>query len=265
MQIFPHEQNTADDLICLFLEKRHVLYYANIGPGNNYLGWVYDFKIRDSSGNPVRLDLRSEPDLFLLFALAVYWSRTGPWENAAYFISWLKTQDSWNIESWKDENKVSQLQARRKEIAGTLKHELEGIDARRKLSIRKDVFRSIHILAQNWHQIKNSLEESEREDDYKIFIDHVRNIEGLGVGKKRMMKKIPLILRELRCQGRYRNIPGQLCCVTDTRVKDAADELGICLKCTADISSVLENSAKIYRLFGELYDIPLFAYEDVKK
>lgn len=89
--------------------------------------------------------------------------------------------------------------------------------------------------------------------------------EGLGAGKNKMRIRIPLILRELRCQKIYNNIPGEICCVPDVRVKISSKEIGIMLPHISSIDNLLKASKIIYDNFGDLYDIPLFAYEDVKK
>jgi len=92
----------------------------------------------------------------------------------------------------------------------------------------------------------------------------LRNLSGLGNGNKSMLIKIPLILRELRCQNIYNNIPGELCCVADSRVLKAGQELGIFLVKPNNIRTLIETSEKIYALFDDLFDLPLFAYEDLK-
>ncbi|MDC1105131.1 hypothetical protein OAT16_00400 [Prolixibacteraceae bacterium] len=95
-------------------------------------------------------------------------------------------------------------------------------------------------------------------------MEFLREIKGLGVGDKKMLIKIPLILRELRCQGIYNNISGKLCCVPDARVYDATKELQINLPVTNSLRSLKDSSEVIYELFGNLYDLPLFAYFDLK-
>ncbi len=52
--------------------------------------------------------------------------------------------------------------------------------------------------------------------------------------------------------------------IPDQRVKNAVmdDKLSIPLPTNATMQSVLKSSEIIYNLFGDLYDIPLFAYED---
>ncbi len=132
-----------------------------------------------------------------------------------------------------------------------------------KVSFRKDIYDSCRILANNWRTIEEHLRRSERENNYMIFIDYISEIKGLGAGDKRMKIKIPLILRELRCQGVYKNIPGEFCCVPDIRAIDTAKAIGIPGLRSNTIKAMMKSSAIIYRHFGDLYDIPLFAYEDV--
>ncbi len=80
-----------------------------------------------------------------------------------------------------------------------------------------------------------------------------------------MRIKIPLILRELRCQNVYHYIRGKDCCVPDERVKLAAKSLGIKMPHINNLQNLFKASEIIYKKFGDLYDIPLFAYEDIKK
>jgi hypothetical protein len=81
---------------------------------------------------------------------------------------------------------------------------------------------------------------------------------------RKMLIKIPLILRELRCQNIFNNISGELCCVPDTRVFEAGKELNLKIPRTGNLENLILSSTKIYQLFGDLYDIPLFAYYDLK-
>jgi len=133
------------------------------------------------------------------------------------------------------------------------------------VSFRKDYFSSVRKLAEEWNNIKKLLELSEYEGNYKIFINYISKVRGLGAGQNKMRIKIPLILRELRCQNVYRHIPGKYCCVPDARVKNVAEELKIVLPHITSISNLFKASEVIYKYFGDLYDIPLFAYQDIKK
>lgn len=133
------------------------------------------------------------------------------------------------------------------------------------MSFRRDYIESVVVITQNWNKIKSKLEASHKENDYGIFIDYISDLEGLGAGKNKMRIKIPLILRELRCQKIYDNIPDELCCVPDERVKRAAKEIGLSIPTINSLESLFKASKIIYDNFGNLYDIPLFAYEDVRK
>ena len=79
-----------------------------------------------------------------------------------------------------------------------------------------------------------------------------------------MLIKIPLILRELRCQNIYENISGGYCCVPDMRVIEAADALDLNLSPVTE-RNLFQLSERIYGDFGDLYDLPLFAYEDIRQ
>jgi hypothetical protein len=262
-------ENTAEKensklLIEKFLLEKHKLPYANIGLNNEYLGWVKDFNLRDFNNNTIGLDLTKDNDLFLLFVLAVVWSRTGPWENSAFFVSYLKTNKKDTIEFWNNEVNFFKEESIRKITAKKVTTQITGINPRKTISFRKDVFSSVHLLAKKWPDILKILDKSEKESNYILFMEFMRSIEGLGVNKNKILIKIPLILRELRCQQIYSNISGELCCVPDARVFRSAKELMINIPKVSNLENLIKGSSKIYQLFGDLYDLPLFAYDDLK-
>jgi len=76
----------------------------------------------------------------------------------------------------------------------------------------------------------------------------------------------------MRCQEVYQNIPGELCCVPDARVVDQIKKYNISAETNikelsstrpATVESLINSSKKIYSIFGDLYDMPLFAAEDI--
>jgi hypothetical protein len=266
MKITEEEKRVANNLIESFLEKKNKLPYANIGDKNEYLGWVKNFNLTDSSNDQkISLDLNNNNDLFLLFVLAIVWSRSGPWENSAYFVAYLKINKKDTIQYWINEKNYKKEEKNRKDSAEEISIKLKGMVPRKKISFRRDIFSSVHKLAEKWDDILIALETSERENEFESFMKYVRKIKGLGVNNRKMLIKITLILRELRCQSIYSNISGELCCVPDARVYKAAKELKIKIPTTNNLENLTKSSTKIYRLFGDLYDLPLFAYEDLKK
>ena len=202
--------------------------------------------------------------MFLLFVLAIVWSRTGPWENSAFFVSYLKIRRIDSYQFWIDNKNCIRESERRTESVKFILENVSGIRPRKRISFRKDIFKSINILAKNWISIKQSLESSEKQKDFRIFMNFIRDIKGLGVEQNKILIKITLILRELRCQNIFDNISGSLCCVPDARVNKSCKEIGIYLPKTNNIETLISNSTKIYILFGDLYDLPLFAYNDLK-
>lgn len=252
-------------LINAVLNNKDNLSYVNLNENNEYRGWTYDFNITLPEGENMRLDLSKEEDLFLLFILASSWSKTGPWENAAFFTTYLKISKKDKVDLWLDNDFVIHEVNCSEQNAVNIVELCKGVVTRKKVSFRKDYFSSISIIAENWTEIKAKLENSNKENNYRIFIDYISRLEGLGAGKNKMRIKIPLILRELRCQKIYNNIPGEICCVPDERVKISSKEIGIMLPHISSIDNLLKASKIIYDNFGDLYDIPLFAYEDVKK
>lgn len=254
-----------DKLINAVLNNKNKLSYVNLNKNNEYRGWTYDFNITLPDGKNMRLDLSKEEDLFLLFVLASSWSKTGPWENAAFFTTYLKINQKDKLDLWLDNDFINnEINSSEENAKNTVKL-CNGVVARKKVSFRKDYYSSISVIAEHWNEIKNKLEISNKENNYRIFIEYISNVEGLGAGKNKMKIKIPLILRELRCQKIYDNIPGELCCVPDERVKLSSKEIGIILPHINSLDSLLKASKIIYQNFGDLYDIPLFAYEDVKQ
>lgn len=76
------------DIKELVIKNKHKLSYININDNNLYTGWVSDFHLKYKPKNiQLKLNLKKESDLFLLFVLASSWSKTGPWENALFFVS----------------------------------------------------------------------------------------------------------------------------------------------------------------------------------
>lgn len=261
------EEKIASRLTSVFLEYANELQYANLD-NNKYQGWVSNFNLK-VNGERFKLELNDENDLFLLFVLAIAWSRSGYWENSVYFVAYLKTYNKSRVEYWKDSKNIEMEIDRRKKSINEISSVSSEFNTRAKASFRKDIFPSVGILAQEWDEIQISLANAAENADYIPFMQYVRSIQGLGARKRKILIKIPLILRELRCQGVYQNIPGEFCCVPDKRVLDASKTIGIKLvdpyrRASLDISSLINSSRKIYALFGDLYDIPLFAYEDLK-
>lgn len=253
-----------ENLITAVIENKENLSYVNLNSNNEYQGWVSDFNIIRPNGTKMYLDLNNENDLFLLFVLASAWSKTGPWENAAFFTTYLKENQKVKTDLWLDDLFVQSEIENREKNAKRIVKLCNGLTSRNKVSFRVDYFSSITILSKNWITIKEKLQESNLKNDYMIFIKYLASIDGLGSGQKRMRIKIPLILRELRCQKIFNNIPGEFCCVPDERVKESAKRIDLRLPTVNSLENLFRASAIIYCQFGDLYDIPLFAYEDLK-
>lgn len=252
-----------EELIKALIINKDKLTYINLDNENKYNGWVSDFNIVFDNGKNMYLDLSKERDLFLLFVLAASWSKTGPWENAAYFTTYLKYNKKDNFIDWLDDEFISIEVSNRMRNAKEIINVSKGVVPRKKVSFRKDYYHSIKVLAENWTEIKDKLEKSSKENNFMIFIEYISKIQGLGAGNNKMRIKIPLILRELRCQKIYNNIPGEYCCVPDERVKEACKNLNIKIPIINSIDNLLLASKIIYDNFGDLYDIPLFALDDV--
>lgn len=246
-------------LIELTVKNLNNLSYINLDENNRYKGWVEYFGLKEKNTQKlVGLNLKNEDNLFLLFVLASAWSKTGPWENAVYFTTYLKSKN-YKVTDWLNKSFVDKEINSREENAQNIVDMTTGIEARKKVAFRKDFYSSLTILVENWEDIKFKLSESAQKADWLIFIDYIGGISGLGAGKNKMRIKIPLILRELRCQNIYPNIDGKYCCVPDERVKEAYKSIGEKMP-----QDYLKASEFIYNDFKDLYDIPLFAYMDFK-
>jgi hypothetical protein len=245
------------------IENKGILPYINLNEKNEYVGWVSDFHFKFDDGNQMYLDLKKDSDMFLIFVLAVAWSRSGRWENAAYFVAYLKHYRFDTPEQWMCDSFVENQKRNRRKAATELSDYCVGMESRVKIGFRVDIYDSVVVLAQHWGEILSMLSESSQKSDYNYFIEYMRNISGLGVGNKKMSMKILLILRELRCQSIYENIPGELCCVPDARVKNACKKLNISLPVISTTRGLVKASTILYQHFGDLYDIPPFAYEDL--
>lgn len=264
------EQRAATWLIAKFLDQAKTLPYTNLNANGEYAGWVANFNVPLNDGSVLGLDLKKEKDLFLLFVLASAWSRTGPWENAVYFVVWMKLFQKDLPALWLDDDFV---QAEVQNAPASLRQTIERCRdpaARKKISFRIDLYSSVGTLASHWHLILEQLKLMQQNQCYDDFFHFMRSIEGLGAGQKRMLIKIPLIMRELRCQ-LYPDIPGEYCCVPDARVyaalADLKKEHGLTITLSSTygygVRNLIKASSKLYRLFGNLYDLPLFAYSDL--
>lgn len=230
------------------------LSYINLDDKGSYKGWVCDFRLRYKLSNQqIGLDLTKENDLFLLFVLASSWSKSGYWENALFFTAYLKI----NYDISKVLKKEIKIIPKKYKF---IEKDYVGIKPRIKVSFRKDFYDSVEVLINNWEDIKKVLQMSEKVSNWKIFIEYISHLNGLASKDKSMKIKIPFILRELRCQNIFSNIDGKYCCVADERVRIAYKSMK--RKLPLDY---LKASSKIYKDFGDLYDIPAFAYKDFEE
>ena len=243
-----------DKLRNLTIDNDLDLSYINLDEKGCYKCWVCDFRLKYKPINQeLGLDLSKEDDLFLLFVLASSWSKTGPWENALFFTSYLKV----NYDINKVLSKEIKIIPDKYEF---IEDDYIGIKARKTVSFRKDFYDSVEVLIDNWDDIKKVLQISEKVSNWKVFIEYISHLNGLGTGNNNMKIKIPFVLRELRCQKTFSNIDGKYCCVADERVRVAYKSMK--RKLPLDY---LEASSKIYKDFGDLYDIPPFAHKDFEE
>lgn len=243
---------------------------------DKYTGWVNP--ALKSSNPTLSLDLNRDNERFLLFCLASAWSASGQWENAATLVYTIK-HDLYELtfpNAWVQESATEKLRSLT-QVATTRNSSL--FNPRKKIHIREDVFPAFRNIALKWVQINEQMRAASQTADWENFIYQLRDIEGLAPGftskghGKALLIKIPLILRELRCQNIFQNIPGELCCVPDQRVIDAVKALqkqpGYPHRCRlksyrpSTPQLLIASSKAIYEHFGDLYDLPLFALADI--
>lgn len=236
-----------------------------------YMGWVGN-QDDTSTYKTLKLNLNQPNDQFLLYCLASAWSASGQWENAATLIYAMKTSNSelscptaWSSDRFeKSRSEAQENFYKNKDI----------FQPRRKVNKpREDIFPAIRELAIRWNYIQNLMLLANENSAWESFVFEIREIKGLAPGNRCLNIKIPLILRELRCQNIFDNIPGGLCCVPDARVIDAIKYLKIkgrlqkdCNLSTcrpSDAKTLIRFSKAIYTIYGDLYDIPLFAVADL--
>jgi hypothetical protein len=233
----------------------------------SYLGWVNTIN-PDSNG--LKLDLNKENHRFLLFVLSSIWSASGPWENSAYFVKTIvESLDEFASPNfWKSVQDIEKIDL---ELIDTLS-KLENVASRKKISFRKDVYSAIIVIASNWRYIEQSMISASKQNDWSLFINDFRAIDGTAPNNNKILIKLPLIFRELRCQNIFNNISGELCCVQDERVVDSIKYLKnkdyifkekIMSYRPTTVNLVFKASKYIYQNFGDLYDIPLFSLPDV--
>ena len=104
-----------DKLIKALIKNKEKLSYINISKDNKYEGWTSNFNIKLPNNEKMKLDLNEEDDLFLLFVLASSWSKTGPWENAAFFTTYLKLNNKDKIDLWLNNDFINKEIEKREE------------------------------------------------------------------------------------------------------------------------------------------------------
>ncbi|MFO7815998.1 MAG: hypothetical protein R6V14_09790 [Halanaerobiales bacterium] len=119
------------------IENKDVIPYINLDAENKYKGWTHNFGIKLPNNEDMKLNLENEGDLFLLFVLASSWSKTGQWENAAFFTTYLKHYDKHKLDLWLDDDFINNEIQNRKKNASEFSSICSGVKPRRKVSFRK--------------------------------------------------------------------------------------------------------------------------------
>lgn len=173
-----------DQLIQAVINIKDSISYINLNENNQYRGWTYDFNIILPDDRKMYLDLKQEDDLFLLFVLASSWSKTGPWENAAFFTTYLKASRKFELDLWYDEKFVKNEIANKDVNAAEIVKNCSGLVSRKKVSFRRDLYASVSVLARNWNTIKTSRIETREHMETEVLW----NSDGQMIYLKRFCK-----------------------------------------------------------------------------
>ena len=276
-----YAMNPIEKLTIDFLEKcktdEHIKKYVEgrLDKYGNYTGWVGSKNLSNEK-NSLVLELSEDNDQFLLYCLASAWSASGQWENAAVLIYTIKNHcpDLSSPLAWRDEKKLEESKNEAiKQLKIHSSEHTEMFAARKKATPRGDIYPAFKEIARKWVEIKALMDAAEETCEWEPFVHTLKNMTGLAPGNKCLNIKIPLILRELRCQKIYHSIPGELCCVPDQRVLNAIKYLkrhpyydsncGLKAYRPASARSLIASSKAIYKNFGDLYDLPLFSAADM--
>lgn len=233
---------------------QHPLRPGIVNSDGSYRGWVQTWHgghLPDHHMHRWNLD---EPRFrFGLYALASTWSQSGRWEGPASLLMAASTDPDRFLrpEAWIGPagGAFDALTA----IALTA--ELPG---NRQFTPRHDCLERFRCVAQNFAAIDAVIHRFR--DGAMTNVQAwaaLRAFPGTGNGANTWKVKIPLIFRELRCHG-WATIPGTVCSVPDTRVRETYQAFDAPLPV-----DVLAASAKIHEDFGDLYDIPAFLYKPV--
>ena len=113
--------------------------YLKISNDDKYSGWVSNFNLTRLSDNfQIKLNLKNEKDLFLLFVLASSWSKNTRWENAVYFVVSLILTDDFKIKDWHSPEFVNKHIEYRQESCQSVLNKVYGFQSRIKISFKRN-------------------------------------------------------------------------------------------------------------------------------
>ncbi|PAV12482.1 hypothetical protein ASJ81_06255 [Methanosarcina spelaei] len=248
---------------------------------DSYRGWFEEYPLRfdkDDEEN-FNFDFSKEKDIIALIFLATAWNMPNyKWENTVGLVAVLYKKNLLDIDKWSSQRFIESLDK------NDLVREMNNfrstfLSDRGNLYIKGGkygVFERLHIVAREYNFLKETLQidkiiegEIPPKLDHNIFprFDNPRLVIEVKRKSNKIAKypilrvKVPLILRELKCQNRI-DISGEYCCVPDTKVKQIMKTIGYNPSLDYDYSSVIYNSKIIYKYFGLHYDLPLFDFFD---
>lgn len=254
----------------------HETYPNSVG----YKGWFEEYPLKFDRENKesFSLDFNKEKDITALIFLATIWNMPNyKWENAAGLIAILYKKNLLDVKKWSSQSFIEyfnkdELLCEMNSLGSEYLYDRGDLYIK---SGNDGVFQRLHIIAKEYDfvkeilQIDSILKGNVPNLDRTIFskFDNLRLRIEVRRKNNKIVKipilrvKVPLILRELKCQNKI-EISGEYCCVPDTKVKQMMKIIGYSPSQEYDVSSIIHNSKIIFKYFGLHYDLPLFDFSD---
>lgn len=274
-------EHAIAEALCAWFRARHS---AQLDPTGSYKGWVSDFGYTLVDGRSFSLDLSDSRQWWPLLLLAVGWSYSGQWENSAAFLGVLAELDFLDYSKWQPgtqdhiDQRLAQAKAHLEQRLATLDRAatfpFEWLPGRTPPSRKRVFFPSswrygMRRAVEIWPQVSRLLSETcdgsiSGADFFQAMMEdpYLAGLSGIsGRENRRMIVKLPFLLRELRAQG-AEGIEGAYCSIPDQRVKDMRQTLGLPNGALTSCYGLSRATRRLWEDFGDLYDLPLFAFWD---
>jgi len=202
---------------------------------SHYRGWVRNFGFKLPNGKMLEWNLNKRKEIVGLIFLAVYWNLTGYFENAVATLAELYYEDMLDVDKWKSYDFKEEMVRNRSKFERKVKCNFEKIIKHRKaLSVNPIAFEGFHIVGKNWKIFEDTLEvetilggDIPKLNAKKVMktLSKIYYPKDVNRGRRLLLVKIPLIMRELHCAHRV-NTDLNFCCVPDQRVRGMTRVMG---------------------------------------